>query len=54
MEEIALYALHVDDDPSLNPWTFRTWLYVRSLFFLPKTFFFFRELPLYEQELTLL
>jgi hypothetical protein len=40
MEEIALYALHVDDDPSLNPWTFRTWLYVRSLFFLPKTFFF--------------
>jgi hypothetical protein len=31
MEEIALYALHVDDDPSLNPWTFRTWLYVYSL-----------------------
>jgi hypothetical protein len=30
MEEIALYALHVDDDPSLNPWTFRTWLYVQS------------------------
>ncbi|RFU28658.1 hypothetical protein B7463_g7691, partial [Scytalidium lignicola] len=25
MEEIALYALHVDDDPSLNPWTFRMW-----------------------------
>ena len=25
MEEIALYALHVEDDPSLNPWTFRTW-----------------------------
>ena len=23
MEEIALYALHVEDDPSLNPWTFR-------------------------------
>jgi len=23
MEEIALKALHVDDDPSLNPWTFR-------------------------------
>lgn len=22
-EEIALKALHVDDDPSLNPWTFR-------------------------------
>lgn len=25
MEEIALYALHVEDDPSLDPWTFRTW-----------------------------
>jgi hypothetical protein len=25
MEEIALYALHVDDDRSLNPWTFRMW-----------------------------
>jgi hypothetical protein len=25
MEEIALYALHVEDDPTLNPWTFRTW-----------------------------
>ena len=25
MEEIALYALHVDDDVSLNPWTMRTW-----------------------------
>jgi hypothetical protein len=25
MEEIALYALHVEDDPSLNPWTFRMW-----------------------------
>lgn len=23
MEEIALKALHVDDDPMLNPWTFR-------------------------------
>lgn len=22
-EEIALKALHIDDDPSLNPWTFR-------------------------------
>lgn len=22
-EEIALKALHVDDDPTLNPWTFR-------------------------------
>lgn len=25
MEEIALYALHVEDDPTLNPWTMRTW-----------------------------
>jgi hypothetical protein len=25
MEEIALYALHVEDDSSLNPWTMRTW-----------------------------
>jgi hypothetical protein len=25
MEEIALYALHVEDDRSLNPWTFRMW-----------------------------
>ncbi|RDW70319.1 hypothetical protein BP5796_08716 [Coleophoma crateriformis] len=25
MEEIALYAIHTDDDPSLNPWTFRMW-----------------------------
>jgi hypothetical protein len=24
MEEIAIYALHTDDDVSLNPWTFRT------------------------------
>lgn len=23
MEQIALKALHVDDDPTLNPWTFR-------------------------------
>lgn len=23
MEDIALKALHIDDDPSLNPWTFR-------------------------------
>ena len=23
MEEIALKALHVDDNPTLNPWTFR-------------------------------
>lgn len=29
MEEIALKALHVDDDPTLNPWTFR-------MFFLGK------------------
>lgn len=26
MEEIALKALHVDDDPTLNPWTFRMFL----------------------------
>jgi hypothetical protein len=25
MEDIALTALHVDDDPTLNPWTFRMW-----------------------------
>ncbi|KAK8127642.1 OPT oligopeptide transporter protein-domain-containing protein [Apiospora sp. TS-2023a] len=25
MADIGLYALHVEDDPSLNPWTFRTW-----------------------------
>ena len=31
MEEIALYALHVDDDPSLNPWTMRTWFLGRFL-----------------------
>lgn len=24
MEEIALKALHTDNDPTLNPWTFRT------------------------------
>ena len=24
MEDIALKALHIDDDPTLNPWTFRT------------------------------
>jgi hypothetical protein len=44
MEEIALYALHVDDDPSLNPWTFRTWLYVGSDVFdasSPNTFEFY-------------
>ena len=29
MEAIALEALHVDDDPTLNPWTFR-------MFFLGK------------------
>ena len=23
MEDIALKALHIDDNPSLNPWTFR-------------------------------
>lgn len=26
MEEIALKALHIDDDPTLNPWTFRMFL----------------------------
>jgi hypothetical protein len=31
MEEIALYALHVEDDPSLNPWTMRTWFLGRPL-----------------------
>lgn len=25
-EEIALKALHVDDDPTLNPWTFRVFI----------------------------
>lgn len=25
-EEIALKALHVDDDPSLNPWTLRVFI----------------------------
>lgn len=25
MTKVALYALHVDDDVSLSPWTFRTW-----------------------------
>jgi hypothetical protein len=24
MEKIGIYAIHVDDDPSLSPWTFRT------------------------------
>jgi hypothetical protein len=26
MEEMALKALHVDDDPTLNPWTFRMFI----------------------------
>lgn len=26
METIALKALHIDDDPTLNPWTFRMFL----------------------------
>ena len=26
MEDIALKALHVDDDPSLNPWTVRMFI----------------------------
>jgi len=34
MEEIALYALHVDDDPTLNPWTFRTWFLGRRLHYI--------------------
>ena len=54
MEEIALYALHVDDDPSLNPWTFRTWLYVSPSSdihcILLKNHYFRAEL---KQELTL-
>lgn len=25
MKDIAVRALHVDDDPTLNPWTFRMW-----------------------------
>jgi hypothetical protein len=25
LENIAVTALHVDDDPTLNPWTFRMW-----------------------------
>lgn len=29
-EEIALKALHVDDDPTLNPWTFRVFFLGRS------------------------
>lgn len=31
MEEIALKALHVDDDPTLNPWTFRVFFIGWSL-----------------------
>ena len=38
MEEIALYALHVDDDPTLNPWTFRTWFLGRYRSHLPSAF----------------
>lgn len=30
MEEIALYALHVEDNRSLNPWTFRMWFLGKS------------------------
>lgn len=30
-EEIALKALHVDDDPSLNPWTFRVFFLGSSI-----------------------
>jgi hypothetical protein len=25
MKDIAVRALHVDDDPTLNPWIFRMW-----------------------------
>ena len=32
-EEIALKALHTDDDPSLNPWTFR--MYFLGAYILP-------------------
>lgn len=32
-EEIALKALHIDDDPSLNPWTFR--MYFLGAYILP-------------------
>ena len=31
MEEIALKALHVDDDPLLNPWSFRMFFLGRYL-----------------------
>ena len=31
MEDIALKALHVDDDPSLNPWTFRMFVLGRPV-----------------------
>lgn len=31
MEKIALQALHVDDDPTLNPWTFRVFFIGGSL-----------------------
>jgi len=30
MEDMALKALHVDDDPSLNPWTFRMFILGRN------------------------
>lgn len=30
METVALKALHVDDDPTLNPWTFRVFFLGRS------------------------
>lgn len=34
MEQIALKALHVDDDPTLNPWTFRVFFIGEFVFFV--------------------
>ena len=31
MEDMALKALHVDDDPTLNPWTLRMWFLGESV-----------------------
>lgn len=30
MKDIATRALHLDDDPTLNPWTFRMWFIGKS------------------------
>ena len=35
METIALKALHTDDDPTLNPWTFR--MFFLGVSFYPRT-----------------